>query len=85
MAKEKGFDEECLGNYEAPLYQQLIDWFRYKHSIVIWIETAPYAYTFNFRFYIETSDNRLEGHKSKDYYKALNEALIEGFKLIKTN
>ena len=67
----------------APLYQQLIDWFRYKHSIVIWIETAPYVYTFNFRFYIETYDNRLEGNKSKDYYKVYNEALIEGFKLIK--
>ena len=67
----------------APLYQQLIDWFRNKHGIVIWIETAPYARTFNFRFYIETSDNRLEGNKSKDYYKVYNEALIEGFKLIK--
>lgn len=85
IAKEKGFDEECLGNYEAPLYQQLIDWFRNKHGIVIWIETAPYARTFNFRFYIETSDNRQEGNKSKDYYKVYNEALIEGFKLIKTN
>jgi len=109
MAKEKGFDEACLGNYEkhnneynfnmqlspfqvknndlilAPFYQQLIDWFRNKHGIVIWIETAPYARTFNFRFYIETSDNRQEGNKSKDYYKVYNEALIEGFKLIKTN
>jgi len=115
MAKEKGFDEECISFYSngvlnmsriesfdwyivnsemekqglnyvsAPLYQQLIDWFRYKHGIVIWIETAPYAYTFNFRFYIETSDNRQEGNKSKDYYKVYNEALIEGFKLIKTN
>ena len=73
------------GNLKAPLYQQLIDWFRNKHGIVIWIETAPYARTFNFRFYIETSDNRQEGNKSKDYYKVYNEALIEGFKLIKTN
>ena len=113
MAKEKGFDEECISFYSngvlnisriesfdwcivnsemekqglnyvsAPLYQQLVDWFRNKHGIVIWIETAPYAHTFNFRFYIETSDNRQEGHKSKDYYKVYNEALIEGFKLIK--
>jgi hypothetical protein len=115
MAKEKGFDEECLRTYAywdelepdkielveideecqlqpstqwfavcaAPLYQQLIDWFRNKHGIVIWIETAPYARTFNFRFYIETSDNRLEGNKSKDYYKVYNEAFEYAFKLIK--
>lgn len=82
---EDGIDNNSSSHLAAPLYQQLIDWFRYKHSIVIWIETAPYVYTFNFRFYIETYDNRLEGNKSKDYYKALNEALMEGFKLIKTN
>lgn len=67
----------------APLYQQLIDWFRNKHDIVIWIETAPYVNMFNYRYYIETYDNKAEGMKTNDYYEALNEALIEGFKLIK--
>lgn len=79
---EDGIDNHSSSHLAAPLYQQLIDWFRNKHGIVIWIETAPYTRTFNFRFYIETSDNRQEGHKSKDYYKVYNEALIEGFKLI---
>lgn len=69
--KEKGFDEECFGNYDcwskkeparlmtniypyflgqeyakrfdktcilAPLYQQVIDWFREKHSIRSYID-----------------------------------------------
>src|SRR5690349_13095506 len=68
LAKEKGFNEECLFFYNdihypgklmsninnvknsdcmsstsnniilAPLYQQIIDWFREKHNLVIYVD-----------------------------------------------
>ena len=75
------FDEDD-SRIVAPLYQQLVDWFRIKHKIIIWIETATYVTTFNFRFYIETDDDKVEGMKSNDYYELYNDALKEAFNLI---
>ena len=67
---------------KAPLYQQLIDWFRVEHNMLIWVETATYLREFNYRYYIETYDNKAEGMKTNDYYKALNEAIKKAFKMI---
>lgn len=66
----------------APIYQQLIDWFRIEHDILIWVETATYVNMFNYRYYIETYDNKAEGMKTNNYYKALNDAIKKAFKMI---
>lgn len=66
----------------APLYQQLIDWFRVEHNMLIWVETATYLREFNYRYYIETYDNKAEGMKTNNYYKALNDAIKKAFKMI---
>lgn len=73
-------NEEIL--FPAPLYQQLIDWFRIEHDILIWVETATYVNMFNYRYYIETYDNKAEGMKTNNYYKALNDAIKKAFKMI---
>jgi len=66
----------------APIYQQLIDWFRIEHDILIWVETATYVNMFNYRYYIETYDNKAEGMKTNNYYEALNDAIKKAFKMI---
>lgn len=66
----------------APLYQQLVDWFREEFNIVIWVETSLSISSWNYRFKIETEDDKQEGHKTKDYYKSLTEALFKAFKII---
>ena len=107
LAKDKGFDDECLAshnsihgfvlgneqftsNQPAPLYQQIIDWFREKHKIIIvidfyndgneWLDT---------RFKIKISEfKHFKTHDSfvlneiNSYYEALDKAIEEAFKLI---
>jgi len=100
--KEKGFDEECLGLYYkdgsfaynpdsdvfvgAPLYQQVIDWFREKHNIYIEIKLGIR----NNLLYIGEIYTIRDTYKSNikltnyfdSYYKALTEAIEETLKLI---
>lgn len=64
----------------APLYQQLIDWFREEHRTTIWI-TPKYWYHI-------CSPKKgifdcLSGSCKENYYKTLTKALEEAFKLIK--
>lgn len=117
MAKEKGFDVECLGYYNvdphlknpafnqckpfkhewcvaAPLYQQMVDWFRTTHKL--------YIQTHKVRNFIDEShcwhvdyidivtkihrsyptDRSMVGVREKDYYTALTKAIEEAFTLI---
>lgn len=63
----------------APLYQQVVDWFREKHGLSIWVEPA----TLSYRYYILSDDNKWEGFKEpKGYYEALTKAIEEAIKLI---
>lgn len=83
--------------YTAPLYQQVIDWFREKYGIEIWITSMggnncdkyympviPYCYLDN-----ATKEGReyynsvpkSDWNKST-YYEALNKAIEEALKLI---
>lgn len=116
MAKEKGFNEPCIGLYlennqlysltnstsdftsvtnenkkhesAAPTYQQIVDWFREKHGIVI----TPALYSRrhfnednNFIFRGELSHPKLGSshtEKTSEYYEAFNKAIEEAFKLI---
>lgn len=87
------------GNFDetlrAPLYQQLVDWFREEHNLFIKIDNFPteedtvdYDYCIcrcdsdvDERGYMEyIIDYSLE--RSFTYYEALNEAIEEAFKII---
>lgn len=110
IAKEKVFNEKCLGYYDtgcqliiakskdhkqyyqqrclAPLYQQIIDWFRDKHKIHISIrantngvEFTSYEFTI-FRVHRQTANQFVTIGNGKDYYLLLNKAIEEAFKII---
>lgn len=75
----------------APLYQQLIDWFREEHALFISIDTNAFGYRWYHNNIPDPStwgiDRRKNCHDpnidySKYYYEALNKALEEAFKLI---
>lgn len=82
----------------APLYQQLIDWFREKHNIQIHstlripkeaIKAAEgklkhLDFKYAFYIYMEEKNPRIIGkdYRSNDYYEALNQTIKEAFKLI---
>lgn len=71
-----------VGLLAAPLYQQLVDWFREKHEIHIAIcpnqLNKPVLY--NYEAFNKISIN--DGYDLNNYYEALNAALTEAFKLI---
>ncbi len=75
---------------KAPLYQQVIDWFREKHKIFLLIHPyiviteAEQRYSYKILEGImdeDISENNFEG-SFKTYYEALNKAMEETLKLI---
>lgn len=91
LAEYSGFSKELFMPKSAistpidvpsPLYQQIVDWFREEHKIVVWVETSLSISHWNYRFKIESENDKQEGHKTSDYYQALNAAITEAFKLI---
>lgn len=108
LAKEKGFNELCLGYYlqgifhlddkcrsndwfaiqaqkdwfSAPLYQQLVRWFREKHKL----EISVY-YESDFGWWasvnlMETGRTAIPNECFKSYCNALEYAIRNAFKLI---
>lgn len=69
-----------VGNIVAPLYQQIVDWFREKHDIHIWAtpwyEIYPKQKLIG---YIINGESETTFHS---YYEALDKAIEEAFKLI---
>jgi hypothetical protein len=71
----------------APLYQQIIDWFREKHDIHLFVELYTiegknvYAYTL-ISNKIPDEEVGTDNQYSNSYYIALNEGIKEAFKLI---
>jgi hypothetical protein len=63
----------------APLYQQAFRWFREKYQLHSYIEGA-YPW---FRFYINTEDNRYEGHKHLSFEEAELACLIKLIEIVK--
>jgi len=72
------------GNYPcvlAPLYQQVLDWFREKHNIHIWIipnSLNDYSY-----HYFKDGGYTFTKNGFISYKEALNEVIKEALKLIK--
>lgn len=79
--------ESC---YLAPAYQQVTDWFREKHKIIIEIQldqTSSVKWTYDIIKYNDFSDferktDILNWYLYKDYYEALTKAIEEALKLI---
>lgn len=63
----------------APLYQQLVDWFRERHDINIVFDLTSEEFCFIIESLKPPEDKWAYG---TDYYSALTEALKEAFKLI---
>jgi hypothetical protein len=70
-------DKQCI----APLYQQAFRWFREKYQLHSYIEGA-YPW---FRFYINSEDNRWEGHKHLSHEEAELECLKKLIQIVKEN
>lgn len=65
----------------APLYQQLIDWFREKHDFWISVEFGS-EYIPLYVFGYHGSPRRTVSSFGVNYYECLNYAIKEAFKLI---
>jgi hypothetical protein len=95
--KELGFNEPCFGVYatkdgyvrksaydengDAPTFSQAFRWFREKYQLHSYIEGAhPW-----FRFYINSEDNRWEGHKHLSHEEAELECLKKLIEIVKEN
>jgi hypothetical protein len=63
----------------APLFQQAFRWFREKYQLHSYIEGA-YPW---FRFYINSEDNRWEGHKHLSHEEAELECLKKLIQIVK--
>ncbi len=70
-------DKQCI----APLYQQAFRWFREKYQLHSYIEGA-YPW---FRFYINSEDNRWEGHKHLSHEEAEFACLKKLIEIVKEN
>lgn len=72
-------------NCTAPLYSQIIDWFRETHKINVWVQL--YGNSFKQRYVPCTMkglnpNNTKEYNYNTDFYEALTKAIEEAFKLI---
>ena len=64
----------------APTHQQVVDWFRDKHSILISVDNDGKEYFYVFTFLKNNDRHILEGFNS--YYEAFNKSIKEALKLI---
>lgn len=75
-------NSQCTAeNYSAPLYQQLIDWFREEHKIHLVPIEDNSLYSFTIKWHNGVCFNEMPV-KGGEYYHALTAALKEAFKLI---
>lgn len=70
----------------APTHQQIVDWFRKKHDIVVsvFVGRDQHANSLmdNKIYFPEINNSGKEMQSKFDYYEALNKAIEEAFKLI---
>jgi hypothetical protein len=75
------YDVNRVNTVKAPLYQQAFRWFREKYNLHSYVE-GSYPW---FRFYINSEDNRYEGHKHSLYEEAELECLKKLIEIVKEN
>lgn len=74
-------------NLEAPMYQQIVDWFREKHSLIIITERDSGFFTAKVCDFSDEQERIVKGTSEfsvaeLDYYKTLTTAIEAAFKLI---
>lgn len=84
LQEEEVMDELKLEKILAPLYQQVIDWFREKHNLLIYaVPFKDHAADVNDPLeWNWTIHNKDVGRGLNDYYEALTKAIREALKLI---
>lgn len=78
---------ELPSRVSAPLYQQVVDWFREKHNLHIEINSMGFGYVGTHNNTPKpisswSEDKRLFTEPFEDYYDALNKSIEEAIKLI---
>ncbi len=72
-----------IENTLAPIYQQVVDWFRDKHKILIYVLTDYHdGVLLGYAGHTEVSDGITEYETEDTYYEALDKAIEEALKLI---
>lgn len=90
IALEIGIDndlETLIERVPAPLYQQVIDWFREKHKIFIEISPIDSWDNWVFRVYLEDImspfySNPWNGEEYDSYHKAMIESINEALNYV---
>lgn len=81
MAKK---DNACdMGYTAAPLYQQIVDWFRKKHNMVIHVKQDwNNGIMLGYEGIIDKEEGYIDVGSFEDYYEALDKVIEEALKLI---
>lgn len=71
----------------APIYQQIIDWLREEHRIIVSVDVSPYTPSLNWG-YVKSVESKIgkwtnEQENPLPYYEALNKAIKEALILLK--
>jgi len=73
-------DFNSTNHVSAPLYQQIVDWFRKNHNIAIepttWVEVTTWMVR------NRMTNETIWNNAIKDYYEGYNKAIEEALKLI---
>ena len=82
-----------LGNYNpntdykfgcfAPLYQQIIDWFREKHGIWIFVDLTYDFSSYSPRIYKKGKTFSFHDNEYSSYYEAREQAILKCIELLK--
>jgi len=76
-----GWDKSKKGSCAAPLYQQIVDWFRNKYDINIEMSRQDKG---KYTAYIDIG-GKLAEYETGDYHSCLKKVIPEAFKLIPSN
>ena len=80
LYKKHTNNSKSLGATVSPLYQQVVDWFREEHNILISVDNDGREYFYVYTFLKDDDRHILDGYKT--YYEALTKAIEEALKLI---
>lgn len=80
-------NEKIAPNVPAPTYQQIINWFRIEHGKIINVNFDPkkvvyFKYSEKLGYTIDIYDVNAERYNEDEYYKGLNEAIRQAFKIL---
>jgi hypothetical protein len=81
---EARYNKRPIENIGLPMYQQVLDWFREEHSILVFADTVYDFSCHTPRLYQKGNPSASYSGDCEytDYYEALNAAIIEAIKLI---